>query len=211
VPRRKIERLYGSDAEGIYDEALIDDVGTTLWVRCRSILEIHEAKQGRVRCPRCARRSVDTYIPRQSGRARDPRDEVLACPACGWQITWEDYTKSYKRKQLNAGGAVDVFQHYVDAYPRARTPREKMLAIDRLIHEFHYSLKNHPDQPTRPVAVNLIQGKLSDVEAFLDELTYGEAVPVKARDRRAAWRENRAARDRWLADHRRRLEAKRNA
>lgn len=210
MPRHKIERLYSSDAAGIYDEALIDDVGTTLWVRCRSILEIHEAKRGRVRCPRCARRSVETTIARRGRRTGgDPRDEVLNCPVCGWQITWEAYAKSYKRKQLNAGGAVEVFRRYVDTYPRARTPREKMLAIDRLIHEFHYSLKDRPDQPTRPVAVNLIQGKLSDVEAFLDELTYGDAVPAKARERRATWREERASRDRWLADHRRRLDARR--
>jgi DNA-directed RNA polymerase subunit RPC12/RpoP len=209
VPKDKIQRLYSSDAAGIYDAELIDDVGTTLWVRCRSILEIHEAKRGRVRCPRCARRSVDTFIARRGRRTGgDPRDEELVCPVCGWRITWGDYTKSYKRKQLNAGGAVDVFQRYVDAYPKARTPREKMLAIDRLIHEFHYSLKDRPDQPTRPVAANLIRGKLTEIEAFLDKLTYGPTVPPKAEERRTAWRRNLAARDRWLAEHRRRLAAK---
>jgi hypothetical protein len=52
----------------------------------------------------------------------------------------------------------------------ARTPVEKMLAIDRLIHEFHYSAKVRPDQPTRPAGVNLIEGNLASVITFLDEL-----------------------------------------
>ena len=203
VPRHKIRRLYEADADGIYDETLIDDVGTTLWVRCRSILEIHEANHGRVRCPRCSKRAVETTILRRNqGVPGDPRDEIITCPVCGWRVTWGDYTKSYKRKQLNAGGAVDVFRRYVEAYPRARTPLEKMLAIDRLIHEFHYSIKQRPDLPTRPVAANLIEGKLSAIEPFLDELSYGSAVPPEAREHRAAWRENLAERDRWLEDHR---------
>ena len=47
-----------------------------------------------------------------------------------------------------------------------------MLRIDTLIHGFHLYLKD--DKPTRPVAVNLIEGKLGTVVAFLDDLSYGE-------------------------------------
>ena len=65
-----------------------------------------------------------------------------------------------------------------------------MLAIDRLIHEFHYSLRQPRDLPTRPVGVNLIQGRLRDVITFLNTLTYGEGtlpmvrhrLPVKVRE-----------------------------
>jgi hypothetical protein len=52
-----------------------------------------------------------------------------------------------------------------------------MLTIDRLIHAFHYSLRQQPDLPTRPVGVNLIAGKVTDVVLFLDELTYGDRTP----------------------------------
>jgi hypothetical protein len=82
-----------------------------------------------------------------------------------------EYTLSFKRKQLNAGGATQFFEAYVKAYPAARTSAEKMLAIDRLIHEFHYSYKFCPDQPTRPAGVNLIEGNLTSVITFLDELS----------------------------------------
>ena len=38
VRRSKIRRLYETDALGIYDDELIDDVGYALLARCRSFL-----------------------------------------------------------------------------------------------------------------------------------------------------------------------------
>jgi len=187
VPKWKIRRLYESDAQGILDEELLDDVGITLLLRCKDILAIHEAKRGRIECPRCARRGERTLIER-SARQGDVRDEVITCSECGWQITWGEYALSFKRKQLNAGGAVEAFQRYVRDYRAARTPQEKLLAVDRLIHEFHYSLRDQPDRPCRPVGVNLIEGKLPDVAQFLDELAYGEATTEDLRERLVDWR-----------------------
>jgi hypothetical protein len=203
VPRHKLRRLYELDAQGIVDEALVDDVGTTLWVRCRDILTVHAAQQGRVTCPCCRKQGRESVIPRQRGRGGDPRDEVLTCPVCGWAITWGEYYLSYKRRQLNAGGAVEVFARYVEVYPKLRAAREKLLAIDRLVHEFHFSLRDQPDLPTRPVAVNLIEGRLTDVEVFLDELTYGPELPAEVW---ARYRARLARRDRWLAELRSRRE-----
>jgi len=40
-----------------------------------------------------------------------------------------------------------------------------------------------PDLPTRPVGVNLIEGKLEDVITFLNELTFGSD---------SSWKENLA-------------------
>jgi hypothetical protein len=97
---------------------------------------------------------------------------------------------TFKRKQLNPGGAVSAFETYVRYFEAARTPKEKLLAIDRLIHEFHYSLRRQPDLPTRAVGVNLIQGKLADVVQFLDELTYGEETTSGLLERRENWRRN---------------------
>ena len=174
VARWKIRRLYESDAKGMLDEELLNDVGITLLLRCRDILTIDEAKRGRVRCPRCAKRRQYTIIARAPrARKSDVRNEVLICPRCGWQITWGEYALSYKRKQLNAGGATRAFEAYVRDYKVAQTPKERYLSIDRLIHEFHYSLRNQPDLPSRPVGVNLMSGKLADVLQFLEDLAYG--------------------------------------
>jgi len=114
VPKRKIRRLYESDAKGLLDDELLDDVGITLLLRCRDILIIDEAKHGRVKCPRCAKQRQHTIIERPPGTGKgDARDQVLTCPNCGWQITWGEYALSYKRKQLNAGGATKAFEAYV--------------------------------------------------------------------------------------------------
>jgi len=165
VAKWKLRRLYETEAQGVYDDELINEIGTTLFGRCRDILTIHQARfGGQVRCQRCDRQGKNTFIP----RTRKSRDEVLTCSQCGWSITWGQFMKSIRRKQLNAGGAVDVFRRFTDLYPRQRTPRDRLLAIDRLIHEFHYGIKNDPG---RPVAVNLLVGKIGEVVAFLDELS----------------------------------------
>ncbi len=177
VPKSKIQRLYESDARGLLDEELLDDVGTLLLQRCKSILLVADAQKGTVHCPRCERQGQTSLIGR-SHTPGDPRDQLLVCPSCGWQATWGEYHKSFRRHQLNPGGATASFSAYVQNYSGAQTPQAKMIAIDRLIHEFHYSFDGLPDQPTRPVGVNLIEGKLPDVIEFLDELTSGTALAI---------------------------------
>jgi hypothetical protein len=54
LPQRLVARLYETDARGILDEELIDEVGYGLLARVESILTATEASRGRVRCPRCA-------------------------------------------------------------------------------------------------------------------------------------------------------------
>ena len=183
LPKWKLRRLYESDAQGLLDEELLDEVGFALLERCRDILKVEDTLQGRVHCARCDRQGQTTLIERIHTKG-DPRDVLLTCPVCGWQITWGDYHLSFKRHQLNPGGATDIFAAFVQAYPQARTPQAKMILIDRLIHEFHYSYRELPDIPTRPVGVNLIEGKLEDVIAFLDELTFGGSL---------SWKENLAS------------------
>jgi len=186
VPKWKVRRLYELDAQGILDEELLDDVGFTLLLRCRDIVTIDEARRGKVRCPRCAKQKKRTIIDRIYV-AGDVRDEVITCSECGWQITWGEYALSFKRKQLNSGGALTAFKRYIREFGAAQRPQQKTLAVDRLIHEFHYSLRAQPDLPCRPVGVNLIQGKLGDVVQFLDELTYGQQTTEGLEENRAAW------------------------
>lgn len=166
VPQRKLRRLYETEARGVYDDEQLDDVGMLLYMRCRDILTIHRAKTRReVRCPRCDRAGHERLIVRKGGL-----DEVLVCDECGWSATWRDYRRSFTRRQLNPGGAVLAFERFIRDFERARQGREKMLAIDRVIHAFHYSLRTEPARPTRAAGVNLIEGKLRDVVLFLDRL-----------------------------------------
>jgi hypothetical protein len=186
VPQNKLRRLYESYAEGIVDGELIDDVGIALYMRCRDILTVKRARQERqVRCPACDRAGQERFIARCDGL-----DERIRCQVCGWEIRWHDYVRAVQRKQLNAGGATSAFENYMTRYERARSPREKMLAIDRLIHEFHYSLKELPDQPTRPAGANLIQGRMTAVAQFLDDLTAGRLSDPMMQRTRTEWEAN---------------------
>jgi hypothetical protein len=169
----KIRRLYQSDASGLLDEDLLDEVGSSLYQRCRSILDVRAAKLGKIRCQECDRHKVETWIVRPPIRKRDRDCSEIVCPVCGWRVMWGDFMRSFKRHQLNSGGALPAFERFVEHYPRLRDPREKMLAVDRLIHEFHYSFRDRPRMPSRPVGPNLIKGKLDEVIALLDELTFG--------------------------------------
>jgi hypothetical protein len=160
VAQRDIRRLYEDDARGIHDEELLDEVGYGLLARCESFIAAVEAARGRALCPRCGA-VVEHGVH---------KDELLQC-SCGWELPWRDYFATIQHKQLSGAEPVlDLFQRYIRSFPACVTAVQKMLAIDTLIHGFHYFLKIGP---TRPVAVNLIEGRLNEVIDFLDALTYG--------------------------------------
>ncbi|MHC5056264.1 MAG: hypothetical protein ACYTKD_16310 [Planctomycetota bacterium] len=192
VAKRDVRRLYESEAKGLLDEDLLDEVGIALLLRCKSILDVKAAREGRVRCPRCGRDGRETIIDRVFAKREEER---ISCPECGWRTTWLAYSRTFKRRQLHSGGAVGAFERYVREYPLARTSGAKMLTVDRLIHEFHYSNHEAPDLPTRAACVNLIQGKLKDVVEFLDRLSAGTSRAQRTKSR---WRAE--ARRTWLGD-----------
>ena len=176
VRQDRIRRLYEQDAKGIVDDDLVNDVGYALLSRCQSFLEATAAVQGQAPCPVCARVVLHT----------GKKEAVLQCP-CGWELPWEDYFATIQRKQLSgAEPVVQLFHHFVTGFPAARNPRDKVVMIDQLLHGFHwYQQQGY----TRPVAVNLIEGKLADVIAFLDHLTYGAASTVGMQQTFTEWTE----------------------
>ena len=46
VPKRKIRQLYETDAQGIYDLDLINEVGYALLARCESFVTANRAREG---------------------------------------------------------------------------------------------------------------------------------------------------------------------
>jgi hypothetical protein len=174
-----IRRLYEADARGLADDALVDEVGFALYARCRSILRATEAGRGRVACPRC-----EQIVLRAASGPWAGRDEVLAC-ACGWRARWGDYFETYQGKHLAGGGAVAFHERFVADFARARTRQQKMLAIDGLIHAFHWELVKNPG---RPAARELIYARnTTELLTFLDRLTYGPASTAGLPEGRAAW------------------------
>lgn len=161
-----IRRVYESEASGIPDDALVDDLGIRLTLRCQSVLR---AMAGDVECPRCGR------IFNVAGTTVGWTD-AGACPfGCGWTTTRERFSQSRRHRELNGAESIlTTFARFVREYPSCRTAREKLLHIDRLIHEFHWDGKLA--LPNRSVSNNLIEGNHTQVIQFLDALSAVDPV-----------------------------------
>jgi predicted RNA-binding Zn-ribbon protein involved in translation (DUF1610 family) len=188
VRKARVRRLYELDAAGIVDDELVNEVGWALHARCDAIVTIEEARRGRIRCPRCWSNGVSSHIEREGDR-----DTPFTCPNCGWGATWREFLRTTKRRQLCSGGALPAFREFLAEFPKARGPRRRMLAIDRLIHAFHYTLTGQANTPTRAAGVNLIEGRLTDVLAFLGKLAYSDRSSPGTREVLEGWRRARDA------------------
>jgi hypothetical protein len=177
-----IKRLYETDARGIVDEELIDDVGSALYERCRAVVMV---TSGWVPCPRCG---LEFALP----AAAEPQGLTVTCPGpgCGWQTTWAAWRLSWRHRELLGTAAMPAIAEYCARYPKATSPSERMLLIDAVIHAFHWDLRLQ--LPNRSAANNLIEGSHEQVLAFLDALTYGPASTADV-ERRDAWRATAAA------------------
>jgi len=177
VPQRLIRRLYESDAKGIYDDDLLDEVGWALRARCQSFVAAVEAVRGRAPCPVCGE-----VVHHHAGP-----EEVLRCASCSWESTWRAYFATIQHKQLSGAEPVlELFREFIASFPSATTSQQKMLRIDRLIHGFHYYYLDQ--RITRPVAVNLLEGRLHEVVSFLDSLSYGDSSTLGLRESYGEWR-----------------------
>jgi predicted RNA-binding Zn-ribbon protein involved in translation (DUF1610 family) len=161
VRMEKLRRLYLNDAAGILDEELLDDVGTTLYCRCESILDASDAARGKIHCPSCANIIL---------RASASLEETILCAKCGWTIRWADYQASYQHRDLWGGGFADAMREFTARWERAVNPREKMILIDRLIHVWHWQFSDERSA-TRHAAPTFIEGSRKRVIQFLDQLT----------------------------------------
>ncbi len=176
VKQQLIRRLYESDAQGRLDEELLNEVGWALHARCESFLQAIQATRGCVLCPVCG-----ASITHNHGA-----EEILRCPGCGWEKSWQAYFATIQHKQFSgAPNIIDLFGDYARLYPQVREAQQKMLLIDRLIHSFHYYLRFGE---TRAAGVNLIEGNHGQVIAFLDTLTYGPGSTPNLQETLEDWR-----------------------
>lgn len=172
VPLEKIKRLYASDARGLLDRELLDQVGHGLYSRCSDIFEFWRACHGEVTCRQCG------HTIRRHGHVADEKGdltEMLRCK-CGWQLTWGDYLKRSQGHQLGASDVQLLVQHFMVHWPKCRTDQDKLLLIDWLIHQFHIKLIGMGN----PFGVNMLSGGSQEVLEFLNTLAYGDMAPHQA-------------------------------
>jgi hypothetical protein len=189
VPQHKLRRLYEGAARGLIDAELLDDVGFTLYVRCQSILTIRDiGLKRRVPCPACGR---VIQLGEDVWSWSDPA-AYFTCPTCAWTLSCRDYWATFRHQELTGEGAEPMFEEFVASWEAASSERDKLLAIDRLIHQWHWATdaaRRERFGLGRPTGVNLIEGSRKEVIAFLDGLTYGGASPEELKTTRDAWRE----------------------
>ena len=90
-----VERVYRSDAEGVPDEAAIDDLGVRLLLRCEGCLR---AMRGNIECPRCGR---------EFHAAQHASHGVTTCPAgCGWAMDSRELWQSKRHRELGGGDSL---------------------------------------------------------------------------------------------------------
>lgn len=192
VPRHKIAELYKKDALGICDEELINEVGISLLVRIENIYRARDANSGLASCPFCRRQIEHDFDP----------EFLLRCDPCNWELTWAEYHKSIRGKLLIASGMTAFLKEYVEQYRVARSPQQKMILIDTLIHRYHWELEGGLSGPG---ARNLIGGKPSEIIDFLNHLSYGTRSNPEILATRQEWLDKvRASRDKVAADIRER-------
>ena len=181
VSQKQIRRLYETDARGIVDEDLINDVGISLLARCESIRRVTEQC-----CPECGDRLNDPG-------PWDDRRRVLRCTVCGWKGSWHHYNRSHSGGQrLNGGRGYSAFLAYLREYPACRSPQQKILCIDRLVDAIHQSV-NVADN--LPAAHNVIGGTQSQIRDLLDSLAYGDDARRERPGIRAEYEEKMGASD----------------
>jgi hypothetical protein len=76
-----------NDANGLLDEALVDDVGCALYLRAESLLMV---ATGQVKCPHCP-----TAFACVEPLGKNTGGDAVPCPDCGWTTTREQYHRSW--------------------------------------------------------------------------------------------------------------------
>jgi len=133
-----IARLYRTDAAGIRDDELLNDVGWRLHGRCRSLTLVTSR---RMACPECRTEFAAPPL-------RSPADTYADCPTCRWSITAADYRASWRHRDLMCPG-LPVVAEFVDRWPRLTGYVDRLLLVDRLVHAVHATGGYSGAQPLR--------------------------------------------------------------
>jgi hypothetical protein len=162
--------LYKSEASGLLDEELLDEVGIGFYSRCETIKQVTERL-----CPSCSEAIQGAFD------GNNP-DRQISCQQCQWISKWKNYHRSYKTDRIHGGRAYKYFLAYFDEYPLCKTARDKMLTIDRLMHYLHEDIDD--ERSVTPAAMNVVQGKRNDIREFIESLAYSGNMPEQNRSLR---------------------------
>ena len=90
-----------------------------------------------------------------------------SCP-CGRCYTYREYRRSCNAVNMPGGRAMPLFNDFAKKWSLCKNSAEKMLLIDRLVHECHVTVMS--GERGRSVCINLIEGNLSQLRDLLETL-----------------------------------------
>lgn len=162
-----LQRLYESDAAGMQDLELCQEVGSRLWARCKTFALVNNRE---VECPNCGtvfRVLKEKNVPLIAERATFR----VECPhsGCSWFTTPSTFMQSIANHDAHTGRAMRAFEHFRGSYSTAKPYREQMILIDQLIHSYHINEKT--GTAGKSVASKLLDGNKRQVVDFLDDLS----------------------------------------
>ena len=173
VPRNDIVRLYRSDAKGLLDEELLDEIGYTFYTRCVQAKEAHTCmERGEIICHHC-RSILKARDVSQNGWFILGENSPVHC-ACGYSYTYREYRRSCNSANMPAGAAAPIFHDFMKKWFECKDAKSKMMLIDWLIHQFHVALM--ADVKGRSVCRNLIEGTTAQIADLINNLAYGDVT-----------------------------------
>ena len=161
VALKDIFKLYQTEAQGLIDEELVDEIGLTFYMRCKQASEVRGLiDRGQMLCLQCG--TVLTKID---------DNEVVNCN-CGYSYTFREYCRSYTAANMPGGRATEIFEHFAKTWPHLKETSQKMMLIDWLIHQCHVTLMS--GAKGRSVCVNLLEGTKKQILDVINNLAYGD-------------------------------------
>lgn len=157
VSRSDLIKLYQSEASGLLDEALLEKIGISFFIRCKQSKDIYPLlEEGKMICHFCG-----NVLQAASYTA------VNKC-VCGYCYTYREYRRSFNANNMPAHRAQPVFDAYIEKWQACMSEKEKMLLVDWLIHECHVTVMS--GERGRSVCVNLIEGTAAQLRETLEML-----------------------------------------
>lgn len=159
VTQEQIKQLYESDAKGILNIKLLEEVGCGYYARCYQAKEERNLINNKqIKCHNC-------------NQMLSSNDKLYICN-CGYKYTFNEYKKSFSLNKMPKGNAIPIFDLYITKWNCAKDDAEKMRVIDWMTHEIHICLGN--GMIGRFVGVQLIEGTASEIKKLILYLAYGE-------------------------------------
>ena len=170
VSRNDLMKLYQSEAKGLINEDLLDEVGYTFYTRCTQAKQARELmEQGKMLCLHCGAVLSDDIV-KIGGYTPFSKSNLPVSCDCGYSYTYREYRRCCNAANMPGGRATPIFEHFAQKWPSCKDTAQKMMLIDWLVHECHVTLMS--GIAGRSVCINFIEGTTKQISDLITTLAH---------------------------------------